>query len=60
MKVSVLFQVAIEPELDTVLYKLEFQNTLLLGIAAYGATGPIAGCKKKPHLFRCGFVIFNV
>ena len=40
MKVSVLFQVAIEPELDTVLYKLEFQNTLLLGIAAYGATGP--------------------
>ena len=47
MKVSVLFQVAIEPELDTVLYKLEFQNTLLLGIAAYGATGPIAGCKKN-------------
>ncbi|MDA9185882.1 hypothetical protein N9O40_01020 [Planktomarina sp.] len=47
MKVSVLFQVAIEPELDTVLHKLEFQNTLLLVIVAYGATGPIAGYKKN-------------
>jgi hypothetical protein len=47
MKVSVLFKVVIEPELDKVLYNLEIQNALLVGIAVYGATAPIAGRKKN-------------
>ena len=58
MKASVLFKVGVEPELDIVLYKLEIQKALLVGIAAYGATGPIASCKKTAFS-RCGFVIFN-
>jgi hypothetical protein len=50
MTVSVLFKVGILPELDIVSYKLEIQNALLVGIAAYGATGPIVSWKKTASL----------
>jgi hypothetical protein len=50
MTVSVLFKVGIEPELDIVSYKLEIQDSLLVGIVAYGATGPITSYKKTASL----------